>query len=98
MLHLVRQLIHKTPYRLVLQFNTSKIHSVDLKSSLEEWSKGEESIFRDLLDSEQFLTVDVHPEMETVVWSNGVDLCPDVLYQLAVEQQKLARDHEPTLS
>ena len=96
MLHHVKQLIEKTPYRLVLQFNTGEVLPVDLKANLEEWSKSEASLFRELLDPEQFLTAAVHPEMETIVWENGADLCPDVLHGLAVNQQKQLTRNEPS--
>jgi hypothetical protein len=40
-------------------------------------------IFSALNDSSFFQRVVVDPEAETLVWPNGADLCPDVLYHIA---------------
>jgi hypothetical protein len=36
-----------------------------------------------LEDAELFKQIQVDPEAGTIVWPNGVDFCPDVLYSLA---------------
>lgn len=40
-------------------------------------------LFAGLKDSAVFAQVRVDPEAETLVWPNGADICPDVLYHLA---------------
>ena len=40
-------------------------------------------IFKPLLDHEFFQQVSVNPELGTITWPNGADLCPDVLYSRA---------------
>jgi len=40
-------------------------------------------IFKPLLDNEFFQQVSVNPELGTITWPNGADLCPDVLYSRA---------------
>jgi hypothetical protein len=37
-------------------------------------------IFLPLLDESFFRRVRVDPELGTIVWPNGADVCPDVLY------------------
>jgi hypothetical protein len=40
-------------------------------------------VFSALLDDHFFQQVKVDPELGTVVWPNGADVCPDVLYSAA---------------
>ena len=40
-------------------------------------------VFAPLLQDEYFRQVAVNTELGTVVWPNGADLCPDVLYSHA---------------
>lgn len=44
---------------------------------------GRGGVFRPLQDVESFKQVRVDSEARTLVWPNGVDFCPDVLYSLA---------------
>ena len=44
---------------------------------------GRGGVFLPLQDVEFFKQVRVDPEARTIVWPNGVDFCPDVLYTLA---------------
>jgi len=37
-------------------------------------------VFEPLHDPAQFAEVTVDPELGTIVWPNGADICPDVLY------------------
>ena len=40
-------------------------------------------VFAPLLQDDYFRQVTVNTELGTVVWPNGADLCPDVLYSQA---------------
>ena len=40
-------------------------------------------VFAPLLQDDYFRLVTVNSELGTVVWPNGADLCPDVLYSQA---------------
>lgn len=42
-----------------------------------------EGVFMPLLDDTYFQKVTVNPELGTIVWPNGADVCPDVLYSAA---------------
>jgi hypothetical protein len=44
---------------------------------------GRGGVFAPLEDVEFFKKVTVDPEIGTLVWPNGVDFCPDVLYSQA---------------
>lgn len=39
-----------------------------------------DGVFQGLTDPAYFRRVRVEPELGTIVWPNGADLCPDVLY------------------
>ena len=41
-------------------------------------------IFAPLRDEKEFAKVRLHPELGTIVWPNGADLDPDVLYSRIV--------------
>jgi len=40
-------------------------------------------VFLPLMDDHFFQLVRVAPELGTIVWPNGADVCPDVLYSMA---------------
>lgn len=42
-----------------------------------------DGVFAPLNDPEYFRLVRVDPEIGTIVWPNGADVCPDVLYSYA---------------
>ena len=43
-------------------------------------------VFAALRDPDYFATVQVDPEIGTIVWANGADLDPDVLYAIVTQQ------------
>lgn len=61
---------------LWLSFNDGVQGEVDLSLELE----GE--IFEPLRDRAVFATVALHPELRTIVWSNGADFAPEFLHSL----------------
>jgi hypothetical protein len=62
-------------YRLYLRFEDGVAGELDLSSRLRF-----EGVFAPLRDPTVFAQVRIHPELGTVVWPNGADLDPDVLY------------------
>jgi hypothetical protein len=62
-------------HRLHLRFEDGVEGVVDLASHL-----GFRGVFEPLRDPAWFAQVRVDPELGTVVWPNGADLDPDVLY------------------
>lgn len=50
---------------------------------LTPWIEGRTGVFAALRDPAFFAQVSVDPEAGTVVWPNGADLDPDVLYETA---------------
>lgn len=62
-------------YRLHLRFEDGVEGDLDLGDVIE--FKG---VFAPLRDAREFAQVRVHSELGTIVWPNGADLDPDVLY------------------
>lgn len=81
MIHLIKEIKHVQPFVLTLRYNTGELILVDLESKLREWSHNSDSKFRRLLDPAYFITVTLDSEFGSVAWDNGIDLCPDVLYE-----------------
>jgi hypothetical protein len=69
-------------YRLELGFTDGLRKEIDFKDRI----IGRGGVFRLLADTEFFRQVRLEPEAGTIVWPNGVDFCPDVLYSLATGQ------------
>lgn len=71
--------VHAGEYRLELTFEDGLKSTVDFKQRLAD--RG--GIWSPLHDIEYFKQARIDPDLQTVVWPNGVDICPDVLYGLA---------------
>jgi len=76
MLPRVEQVRYLGDYRLELTFTDGARGELDFKDRV----VGRGGVFRPLEDTGFFSRVRVDPEAGTVVWPDGVDLCPDVLY------------------
>ena len=75
----VAAVCHISDYSLELSFADGTTRQVDFAPRI----VGRGGVFRPLEDVEFFKQVRVEPEAGTIVWPNGVDFCPDVLYSLA---------------
>jgi hypothetical protein len=62
-------------FRLYVRFEDGIAGEVDLAELVRF-----DGVFAALRDPAQFAAVAVHPQLGTVVWPNGADLDPDVLY------------------
>ena len=76
------------PYMLVLQFDNEVVKKVDLSNKITQKTKTKNSLYRPLLDFDYFKTVKLQHEWETIYWDNGLDFCPDSLYQMGEETEK----------
>lgn len=77
-MHFVRDVRYLSDYKLRLKFEDGSMREVDLAAHL----VGE--VFEPLRDLEQFRTVRLHEELDTIVWLNGADMSPDFLYTIGV--------------
>lgn len=62
------------PYVFEVTFADGTVRDVDMEAEL--WGE----MFAPLRDPEFFAQATVDPELGTVVWPNGADICPEVLY------------------
>jgi hypothetical protein len=70
---------HLRDYRLELAFTDGARGVIDFRGRI----VGRGGVFAPLEDIEFFRRVQVDSEAGTLVWPNGVDFCPDVLYSEA---------------
>jgi len=66
-------------YRLELTFTDGSVRTIDLAP----WIEGRDGMFAPLQDPAFFARVSVDVDAGTIVWPNGADLDPDVLYEAA---------------
>lgn len=66
-------------HKLELSFKDGLCAVVDLDKVIERF----DGVFEPLNDPDYFRQVRVDPEAGTIVWPNGADICPDVLYSYA---------------
>ena len=77
-LHEVRSVYPVAPYYLIVEFESGEYRVVNCQPFLEG------PMFEPLKDPAFFRQVKADPEAGTVVWPNGADICPDVLYAKSV--------------
>ena len=71
----IKKAIPLEDYRLKVTFDTGEEGIFDMKG----WLKGR--IFSKLKDKEIFNHVAIDEIAGTVFWTDGIDLCPDVVYE-----------------
>ena len=69
-------------YRMELVFSNGKLGTVDLKNRI----AGKGGLYQALEDIDFFRKGSVNTDLGTVVWPNGMDICPDLLYSLATDK------------
>ena len=67
---------HISNYKLELTFSDGTIASLDFEKRI----VGRRGVLESLENVDYFAQVSVDREAGTLVWPNGVDFCPDVLY------------------
>ncbi len=72
--------VHALPNRhLDLTFENGVHGIVEIDRIVKKYT----GVFEPLLQDDYFKQVSVNAELGTIVWPNGADLCPDVLYSQA---------------
>jgi hypothetical protein len=81
-------------YNIELTFSDGVRGIVDLAERI----VGRGSVFAPLENREYFRQVTVDAELGTIVWPNGVDFCPDMLYGWATGETVLRPESETVVS
>ena len=76
MMHQIKKVEYIGEYKLKLYFKNGKVKIFDMEDRL----RTAKNMFLPLKDIEFFKRVKC--EEGTIVWPNGVDLCPDALYKI----------------
>lgn len=76
-MHWVLKVKYLDDYKLELEFNDGMVKTVDLSKIV-----GGNGIFEQLKNKEYFKQVSIDSCGNSICWSNGADICPDVLYEL----------------
>jgi Protein of unknown function (DUF2442) len=79
MLHTVKKVKYLEGYKLKLVFDNGKTKIIDFEDRL----RNAKNMFLPLKDVDYFKKVKT--DGTTLVWPNGLDLCPDVLYEMGAE-------------
>lgn len=85
---------HIKDYQLEITFSDGTVGRLDFGERL----VGRSGILKSLQDMEFFAQVGVDREAGTLVWPNGVDFCPDVLYAEATGRSIDEMDNELEVS
>lgn len=78
----VKKVDYVEDYKLALTFTDKKVKIIDLAKYS---NRAPDTVFHPFKDLDFFRSVKVDKHTGTIVWPNGVDLCPDVLYDDSVE-------------
>lgn len=81
-MNFVKQVLKAEPYKLTIEFKNGEVKVIDLEEKIRSKSSTPDSKYKALLNFDYFKKVKVQDEWETIYWDNGLDFCPDVLYQL----------------
>jgi hypothetical protein len=79
MLPRISSVKHIRNFELEVGFTDGTLATLDLRGRID----GRGGVFQALQDTDYFKQVVVDREAGTLVWPNGVDFCPDVLYSQA---------------
>jgi len=67
------------PYKLKVTFDNGEVKIIDMSGFLHR------KIYAPLQDFAFFKRVWVDADLDTIVWENGADICPNVLYEIGQE-------------
>lgn len=78
-IHEVKSVSSLKNFHLLLEFEDGNYRVVDFRPFLKN-----EGLMADLIKPEFFTQVSVDRDIKTIVWPNGIDVCPDVLYENSI--------------
>jgi len=87
----ITHVIVRERFEVELRFTDGSSGTVDLAP----WIVGRRGVLAALQDERVFRSVTVDPEAGTIVWPNGADLDPDVLYEAAHAAVRVEQSPHP---
>lgn len=78
-IHQVKSVPPLKNFHLLLEFEDENFKVFDLRPFLTDMG-----LMKDLKNEMYFIQVQVDPDLRTIVWPNGMDFCPDVLFEKCV--------------
>jgi hypothetical protein len=78
MMRFVKDVKYLSEYKLLLTFEDDSFRQVDLEQHLDG------DVFEPLKDMDNFKSVQLNSDLDTIVWKNGADMSPDFLYEIGV--------------
>ncbi|MBT0812266.1 DUF2442 domain-containing protein [Litoribacter ruber] len=82
-MHSVKEIIEIQDFTITLKFENDELRQKDLYDSIHRWGKEPGSKLSELKDPTVFKKANIDPELETLIWDNGLDLCLDVLFDMS---------------
>ncbi len=67
-------------FSLFVKFNDGKEAVIDMENYIK--SKQENTIFAPLRELDNFKTVTLNRDIDTIVWANGADIALEMLYEM----------------
>lgn len=80
-MHFVEEIKKVDQLNLFLLFDDGTVRKVPLEEKIKSWGQTDGSVYKQLLNPSYFSEVKLNEELKTIYWDNGVDFCPDMLYQ-----------------
>jgi len=77
-MHSVKDVKYLSDYNLLLTFEDGSLRQVDLAQHLDG------GVFERLKDLNNFKSVHLNADLDTIAWKNGADMSPGFLYEIGV--------------
>lgn len=98
MLHRIQRIVNVTPYTIMCEWCNGEIRAILMEDKIKEWADEPGSVYKNLLDNNIFLKVQLDAESKTLFWNGLVkmkdttgelfnatlDIDPEVLYEMSV--------------
>ena len=77
-MHFLKDVKYLSEYKLLLTFGDGSLRQVDLAPHLDR------EVFEPMKELNNFKSVHLNSDLDTIVWNNGADMSPDFLYEIGV--------------
>ena len=109
MLHRIQRIVNVTPYTIMCEWCNGEIRAILMEDKMKEWADESGSVYKNLLDKNIFMEVQLDAESKTLFWDGLVnmrdaagklfnatlDIDPEVLYEMSVPvHEKVSRDNK----